>query len=162
MDAAPAALLYLDHAVVPSRSMPKTGFIVLIGLIVLVNVAVGTMFVLMGAPPIPIFLGLDILGVTIAFRKSYEQAHRFEQVQVSAEEVRVIRRTPKSETVVWSTPTAFTRVLLEEPREHEARVRLQLSARRLTIGQALGMEGRRDLAALVEDAISRARRERHN
>jgi uncharacterized membrane protein len=161
MDAAPAARLYLDHEIVPTRSLPIGGFVALISLVLLVNIGVGTMFVVMGAAPIPIFLGLDVLAVCIAFRASYRQARRRERVQVSADEVRVLRHSGERADTVWRSPTAFTRVLLEEPTEHDAKVRLMLSRRRLTIGMALGVQGRRDLARTVETAIHAARNERH-
>lgn len=160
MDAAPARL-HLDEVIVPHRSMPKRGFVVLISLLIALNLALATIFVIMGAPPVPVFLGLDVLAVVVAFRVSYAQANRCERVQVTADEVKVLRETGQRSNMVWKSPTAFTRVLLEEPSEDEARVRLALSNRSLTIGGDLGAEGRRKLARKVDDAIRSARRERY-
>ncbi len=160
MDAAPARL-HLDELIIPHRSLSRRGLFILIGLLVSVNLALGVVFVILGAPPIPVFLGLDVLAVIIAFRVSYRQARRRERVQVTADDVRVMREIGAESNMVWRSPTAFTRVLLEEPREDEARVRLALSGRRMTIGGALGAEGRRKLARRVEDAIRAAKRERY-
>jgi uncharacterized membrane protein len=160
MDAAPARL-HLDELIIPHRSLSRRGLFVVIGLLVSLNLAVGIVFVILGAPPIPVFLGLDVLAVIIAFRVSYRQARRRERVQVTADDVRVMREIGAESNMVWRSPTAFTRVLLEEPREDEARVRLALSGRRMTIGGALGAEGRRKLARRVEDAIRAAKRERY-
>jgi uncharacterized membrane protein len=160
MDAAPARL-HLDEVIVPHRSLSRQGFIVLIAILVSVNLALGTLFVILGAPPIPVFLGLDLLAVIIAFRVSYAQANRRERVQVTADDVKVTQELGARSDLLWRSPTAFTRVLLEEPHEDEARVRLALSNRRMTIGRALGMEGRRKLARKVEDAIRAAKRERY-
>ena len=66
MDAVPARL-HLDEVIVPHRSLPRRGFFILIGLFVTANLALGTMFVILGAPPIPVFLGLDVLAGIIAF-----------------------------------------------------------------------------------------------
>jgi len=160
IEAAPSRL-HLDEVIVPHRSLSKRAFVVLISILISVNIALGTVFVIMGAPPIPVFLGLDVLAVVIAFRVSYAQANRRERVQVTADDVRVMREDGRRSSTVWSSPTAFTRVVLEEPHDDEARVRLALSGRRMTIGGALGAEGRRRLAGKVEDAIRAARRERY-
>ena len=160
MEAAPARL-HLDEVIVPHRSMPKRGFAIFIGLLIALNLAQGTMFVILGAPPIPVFLGLDVLAVVIAFRVSYAQANRRERVQVTADHVKVTQELGERSSLVWRSPTAFTRVLLDEPHEDEARVRLALSDRRMTIGGALGMEARRKLARKVDDAIRAAKKERY-
>jgi uncharacterized membrane protein len=159
MDAGPARL-HLDEVIIPHRSLPKRGFLALVGVLVALNVGLGIMFLSLGAPPIPIFLGLDVLAVVVAFRVSYEQADRRERVQVTADDVRVIREDDRRSRTVWTSATAFTRVELVEPTEFEAYVSLAVSRRRLAIGGALGAEGRRSLAHRVEDAIYSARRER--
>lgn len=157
----PAPRLHLDEVIVPHRSLPKRGFIILIAAIVVLNIAVGVVAVILGGPAVPIFLGLDVLSVCIAFRVSYLQANRHERVQVTADHVQVTRELGNRSTTVWRSPTTFTRVLLAEPSEHEAHVRLALSRKRLTIGAALGAEGRRRLARKVDDAIRAAQKERY-
>jgi uncharacterized membrane protein len=116
---------------------------------------------MMGAWPAPIFLGLDVLGVAVAFWISYRQARARERVQVTADQVRVMRELGVRSRTVWSSPTAFTRVELERTGDHGAEVRLMLSGRRLTIGAVLGPKERAELAHSVEAAIRSARAERH-
>lgn len=161
MDAAPAARLYLDEVIAPTRSLPKQGFIVLLSLVILVNVMVGTMFVLMGAGPIPIFLGLDVLAVLIAFRVSYARARSRERVQVTADQVRVLREGKAGTRELWASPTAFTRVDLDRSGRHGAVLRLALSGKRLVIAEALGPRQREALAGVLDKAIREARAERH-
>jgi uncharacterized membrane protein len=62
---------------------------------------------------------------------------------------------------LWSSPTAFTRVAIEETGRYGAQVRLMLSGKRLTIGQVLGPVEREGLARSIELAIRSARAERH-
>jgi uncharacterized membrane protein len=162
MDATPAARLYLDTVIAPQRSLPKTGFLVLIGVFGTINLVIGTVFLLIGAWPAPIFLGLDVAGVAIAFWLSYRRARSCERVQVTADQVTVLREQGSEAKTVWSSPTAFTRVQLDESGRHGAEVRLMLSAKRLTIGRVLGPKERADLADAVEDAIRSARAERHS
>ena len=62
---------------------------------------------------------------------------------------------------VWTSPTAFTRVGIEQTGRYGAQVRLMLSGRRLTIGSFLGPKERVGLAEAVEQAIRSARAERY-
>jgi uncharacterized membrane protein len=161
MDATPVHRLYLDTVIAPTRSLPRRGLAILLGVLIAVNLVIGTAFVLMGAAPVPIFLGLDVLGVAIAFWVSNRQARAGERVQISAEHVKVLREGKHGSQTVWSSPTAFTRVRLEESGRYGAQVRLMLSGRRLTIGQVLGPAERAGLADAIDDAIRSARAERH-
>ena len=65
------AALYMDAVITPNRSLPRVGFYWLIGILVASNLIMAAVFVAMGALPVPVFLGLDVLGVFIAFRVSY-------------------------------------------------------------------------------------------
>ena len=161
MDDAAAPRLYLDEVIAPVRSLPKQGFIVLLSLVILVNLMVGTMFVMMGAGPIPIFLGLDILAVVIAFSVSYARAKSRERVQVTADLVRVVREGKAGTQEIWTSPTAFTRVDVDRTGRHGAEVRLSLSGKRLVIAQGLGPRQRIALAGALDEAIRAARAERH-
>ncbi len=161
MDAAPAARIHLDRPISPERSLPMTGFKVLLGVLILVNLLIGGMFLLMGAWPAPIFLGLDVLGVFIAFRVSYRRAAVRERVVVTADQVRVMRELDGKTRDVWTSATAFTSVDLGRSERYGAQVRLRQSNRRLRIGQGLGPNEREELAEAIDQAIRRARAERH-
>jgi uncharacterized membrane protein len=158
---APVARLYLDAPIAPTRSLPRQGLLILMGVVIAINLVVGTAFVLMGAWPAPIFLGLDVLGIGLAFWVSGRQARPRERVQVSAEQVTVLRETRRGAHAVWSSPTAFTRVRLEDAGRYGAQVRLSVSGKGLIIGQVLGPKERAGLAEAVDDAIRAARAERH-
>jgi uncharacterized membrane protein len=156
-----AATLYMDAVITPHRSLSRKGFYWLIGVLVAMNLAIATFMFVLGAIPVPIFLGLDVVGVLIAFRASYRGAGQSERVQVSADEVRVSHQIGRSARTVWTSPTAFTRVSVETPDEQEVRVRLHLSQRVLTIARALSPSERAQFADALQNAISRARAERH-
>ena len=80
-------------------------------------------------------------------------------MRVSADEVTVSHQIGASARTVWTSPTAFTRVSVEAPDAHEARVRLHLSARPLTIARALSPHERVRFAEALEAAIRKARAE---
>ena len=120
--------LYMDATLTLNRSLSPRGFKILFGLVVAANLLFAIFLVALGAWPAPMFLGLDVLAVWLAFRASFRAAKRAERVQVSAEEVRVMRNG----RAVWRSPTAFTRVDFQKLSEHDTRVRLLLSGRAFT------------------------------
>ena len=106
--------------------------------------------------------GLDVLAVWLAFRASYRQSLRRERVQVSADEVRVIREEGDRAETVWASPTAFTRVALEPRGRYAPEVAIRLSRKAVTVGRSLGPKQRSELAQAIETAIRSARSERYD
>ena len=155
-----AAPLYMDAVITLNRSLSPAGFKVLFAAVVTVNVLVGAFFLAIGAWPAPIFLGLDVLLVWLAFRASFRAAERAERVQVSAEAVTVIHEDGERRKRVWTSPTAFTRVAVEPRGEDDARVRLLLSGKGYTVARSLSPPERSAFAAALQDAIRNARAER--
>jgi len=156
-----SAVLHFDAVITPNRSLNRRGFQILIGVLVAMNLALGGVFYAMGALPVPVFLGLDVLGVLIAFRANYRSARQMERVQVSADEVRVLFELGQVARVMWRSPTAFTRVVMEGD-DDDACVRLALSGRSRTIGRALSPLERTALGHALEAAIRAARAERYS
>ena len=150
----------MDATITPNRSLSRRGFAVLMGALIALNLVLATVFWGLGALPVPVFLGLDVLGVFVAFQVSYKGARLSERVLVTAEEVRVRYESPHGAKTVWATPTAFTAVALEDVEEHHSRVRLSLRERRLTVGAALSPKERVAFGKALEAAVGRARSER--
>lgn len=153
--------LFMDAEIKPNRSLSERGFIILISVITLANVASAAVFLRMGAPFVLPFLGLDLLAIVVAFLVSFRAARVIERVQVSPAEIRITYETDKMARVVWESPTAFTRVTTE--RDDENRVmslRLALSGRETAVAAALSPGERGEFARALEDAIHQARRHR--
>src|SRR4030088_625597 len=72
----------------PHRSLSAVGFLILMALIGSISFAAGVAFLLMGAWPVFGFFGLDVLLVYFAFRVNYRAASAYEQVTVTASELR--------------------------------------------------------------------------
>ena len=154
--------VYMDALLTPNRSLSRRGLWILLAVLAAYNLLVMVFLLAIGAFPVPIFLGLDFVGVLVAFRISNRRAGRAERVHVTAERVQVSHRPPQgSERTVWSSPTAFTRVALEQAGEHEARISLRLSGRALRVGASLSPGERSSFAAELERAIRAARMERY-
>jgi uncharacterized membrane protein len=154
-------ILYMDTELRPHRSMSKQGFAVIFGIMIAYNLTVGVFMLVIGAFPVPIFLGIDIVGVFIAFKVSNDRAKRSERVQVTHDEVRVIREAGAARQILWTSPTAFTRVEVDKDEEGVSGVRVRLSNRSLSIAVALGPAQRADFAAGLQAAIRSALAERH-
>jgi uncharacterized membrane protein len=152
--------LYMDAVITPNRSLSERGFIVLISVVTLANLASAVVFLSMGAVFVPLFLGIDVAALIVAFLISFRAAKNVERVQVTSREVRVVRETPKSATVIWESPTAFTRVDLETGSDRAIELRLTLSGRELPVACALSPHERAEFARALEQAIQDARRER--
>jgi uncharacterized membrane protein len=152
-------LIYMDAVITPNRSLSQRGFIVLISILTALNCISAAVFVSMGALFVPMFLGLDVAAVVLAFVASYAAAKRIERVMVTARQVRVSHETPKWSRVVWESPTAFTRVDLQTE-DDEVDLRLALSGRDVAVAQALSPSERAQFAKALEEAIYRARSER--
>src|ERR1700733_7160316 len=75
----------------PHRSLNRTGFLVLMGVLSGVSFAAGLAFLLMGAWPVFGFFGLDVLVIYWAFRINFRRARATEEISVTPSELRVRR-----------------------------------------------------------------------
>lgn len=153
--------LYMDAEIKPNRSLSERGFVILIGVITVANVASAAVFVKLGAHYVVPFLGLDLAAIVVAFLASFRSGRVIERVQVSPQEVRITYETAKAHRVVWESPTAFTRVTTE--RDEADRVmglRLALSGRETAVAAALSPGERGEFAKALEEAIWKAKRHR--
>lgn len=156
-----APRLHLDALLTPNRSLPRKGLYVLMALLGAYNLAAAGLFLLIGAKPVPIFLGLDFLAVLLAFNVSYRQARRRERVQVSADEITVLQELGQRRRVLWRSPTAFTRLQVDAPHKPEARVTLRLSGKSVVVAGQVSPQERMAFADALEAAIRSARAERY-
>jgi len=150
--------LYMDAVITPHRSLSRKGFVVLIAVLTTINCLTAIAFVLMGATPIPVFLGMDVLAVAVAFIASFRASERVERVQVSAQEVRVIRQWRDRAETVWVSPTLSTRVKVEGDDPDDEVLKLSLSGRELAVAEALTPRERSEFGKALDRAIWRARR----
>ena len=151
--------LYMDAEIKPNRSLSPRGFIILICVITAANVASAIVFLMLKASLVPVFLGVDVLAVVVAFLASFKAGRMIERVQVSAAQVKVTYEAAGQVRLVWESPTAFTRVTTERDEEDRCTgLRLALSGRHTAVAAALSPRERSEFAKALEDAIWRARR----
>lgn len=140
----------------PHRSLTRSGFLTLMGLVFLVNLIVGGMFVALGAWPIAGFAGLDVLLVWWAFRVNFADARKLERISITEHEVVLDRLSEKHPPEQQRFVRRWVRVELEEDRDRELIGNLLLiSGRtRVVVGEFLGPEERKTLATALKAALA--------
>jgi len=153
--------LYMDAVITPNRSMSRTGLYVLFGIFGAANLLIAIFLLVIGAVPVPIFLGLDFAGLALAFHISNKRARTAERVRVSADLVEVSREADGRARTVWSSPTAFTQVSFDPDERRGPHLRLKRAGRALILARSLGPEERGAFATALKAAIRAARSERY-
>jgi uncharacterized membrane protein len=155
---APEAALF-SAVVTPHRSLSHAGFLIVMAAVGGVSFVAGMVFLLLGAWPVFGFFGLDVLLVYWAFRANYRAAAAFEEVTVTASELRVRQVTHRGKASEWSFNPLWVR-LERESHEEFGIERLFLVARgqRLPIASLLGPREKESFAAALGAAIGEAKR----
>lgn len=155
LPAAPPARF--DIVLYPNQSLGGTGFAVLMTAIVLVSVAIGAGFMMVGAWPVTGFLGLDVLLLYLAFRWNYREARRAEFVRLDRDGLSVRRLEPNGRAQSWRFEPYWVRVALEQVGRHDRRLVLRSHGRQVTIGAFLTQDERLELAQAIEAALQEHR-----
>ena len=139
------------------RSLPPTGFLVLMGLLCAINFVVGIAFWLLGAWPVFMFCGLDVLIVYVAFKLNYRSGRRFETIELTPELLTLTRVEPSGQRRTYEFNPYWARVQLYE--HHDGRTELVLShqSQQLAIGRFMNDDERRDFADVLSAALVRNR-----
>ena len=153
--------LYMDAEIRQNASLSPLGFKIILGVVVAASSLFSIFFFVIGAWPAPIFLGLDVLLIWLAFRASFRAAARKERVRVSADQVVVWLESETGRRTVWTSPTAFTGLDVEAFGQDDTKVALRMHRRRYLVGRALSPGERADLGRALDGAIRAARAERY-
>jgi len=149
--------VFFERVLLPHRSLPPRGFHVLMLLLGLVSLAVGILFVSLGAWPICGFFGLDVALLYLAFRLSYRSARQRETLRLAADDFTVERVDIYGERRLWRFQPFWLRVILEERPDESNRLLLASHGRTLVIADFLGAAMRREVAASLRAALARWR-----
>jgi uncharacterized membrane protein len=143
----------------PYRSLNRTGFVIVMAFLSVVSFATGIAFLLMGAWPVFGFLGLDVLGIYIAFRINFRRARACEQISVTPSALRLRRVSHRGHVVEWVFNPLWVRLDQETDDEYGVE-RLYLASRgkRVAIGSFLSPEEKASFSKALRAALSAARR----
>jgi uncharacterized membrane protein len=155
---APEPALF-SAVVTPHRSLSHAGFLIVMAAVGGISFVAGTAFLLLGAWPVFGFFGLDVLLVYWAFRANYRAAAAFEEVTVTACELRVRQVSHRGKASEWSFNPLWVRLEREGNEEFGLeRLFLVSRGRRLPIASLLGPKEKESFAAALGAAIGEAKR----
>ena len=140
----------------PHRSLSPFGFAILLGVVAAMNLAVGFLFWYLGAWPVVGFMGVDVALIYLAFRWSYRQTRRHEDLLVTASDLQLSRFAENRLIERISFPRGFVHVGIEHDHDGELVGRLYLRSRGHAheIASFLGGHERLALAEALNRALS--------
>lgn len=143
----------------PYRSLGPAGFLALMLGFGAACFASGMVFLAIGAWPVMIFLGLDVVLLWLFFRLSYRSGRAYEEVDVFADSVDVRRVSPAGRVEAHSFNPYWARLAVERL-EDEGVVRILLSShgRLLEVGAFLNPVDKESFANAFAAALAKARR----
>lgn len=133
------------------------GFLVVMGLLISISVAIGVGFALAGAWPVLGFLGIDIILVYIAFRISYGAARQSERVRLSASDLEVVFAHPSGADKRAVLRAYWARISVEPENSKRVRLVIRSHGRALELGSFLGTAEKMAFAEALSDALRLAR-----
>jgi uncharacterized membrane protein len=145
--------------ITPHRSLSGKGFVAVMALVSGMSFAGGLFFFLLGAWPVVGFLGLDVALVYWAFRANYRAAAAFEEVTVTASELRLRRVSHRGEVAEWTLNPVWTQLDREKHEEFGLlKLFLVSRGRRLSVAGFLSPKEKESFAAALSAALGEARR----
>ena len=148
--------LIFDGLVYPNRSLPNVGFVIVMGIVIAVNLLIGVFFISLGAWPVLVFGGLDILLVWGAFKLSYRQGRLHERIRITANEIWVSRVAPSAHETRWRLQPYWTTVECDAKPRDDTQIRLVSKGKTLILGAFLSPPERVELANALRDALGQA------
>jgi uncharacterized membrane protein len=143
----------------PHRSLNRTGFLVLMGILSVVSFAAGLAFLLMGAWPVFGFFGLDVVVIYWAFRINFLRARATEEISVTLSELRVRRVSHRGHVVEFVLNPLWVRLDQKIHAEFGIeRLYLVSRGRRVAIASFLGPDEKASFAKALTAALQAARR----
>jgi uncharacterized membrane protein len=138
----------------PHRSLPPSGFLIMMTLISLVSFIVGMVFFLMGAWPVFGFFGLNVALIYWAFKLNYRSGREYETVDLTPDVLTLTHIYPSGKRDVFEFNPYWARVncTIDRP---DGRTSLWLSAqgKAVRFGKFLTDNERRDFANALSGAL---------
>src|SRR5579859_1548613 len=145
--------------ITPHRSLSGTGFVILMGALAAVSFAAGMVFLMLGAWPVFGFFGLDVLLVYWAFRANYRAAAAYEEVTVTASELRVRKVSHRGRVAEWTLNPLWVKLDWVTHEEFGMESLFLVSGgRKLPVAGFLGPQEKASFAQALGAAISEAKR----
>lgn len=142
----------------PHRSLGRTGFMVLMGILACLWLGIGAVFLSMGAWPVFGFFGLDLLLLYVAFRLNYRAARAREEVSVSRTALDILKVAPSGRSDAYRFNPFWTR--FNVARHDEIGITFMAvegEGRRVPLGAFLNPDDRESFATAFSRALATAK-----
>jgi uncharacterized membrane protein len=146
-----------EFLVYPNPALSPQGFMLVMGLVAAASGAFGAGFFLLGAWPVTGFLGLDVLGLYIAFRWARRQCRQLEMIRVDREGLVLRRVDPGGRAHETRIEPYWASIKLVERHGNRGILTVTAQGRQIEIGRFLTVAEKRDLARALEDALRHLR-----
>src|SRR5712691_2663760 len=145
--------------ITPYRSLGSVGFLVLMAAIGAVSFVAGIVFLVLGAWPVVGFFGLDVLLIYWAFRINYRAAMAYEEVTVTASELKLRKVSHRGVVREWTLNPLWVRLHRETHEEFGVeRLWLVSRGRKVAIANFLSPGEKESFADALAAAIGEAKR----
>ena len=149
---------FFEAVVRPHRSLNLFGFRLLMAVLIIANGVFALAMILQGSWPVAGFLGLDVLGVYVAFRLSYAQTRAFERISITENSLVVAQVDGRGRAREWRCPSYWASVGYDEESDERGVLTVGSHGKRIEIGRFLHPKEREELARQLRDALLRSRR----
>jgi uncharacterized membrane protein len=154
--------IYMDAVLEPPRSLSPAGFNRVMLALGLLSFTIGLVFLIRGAYPVVGFMGAEVFALWLVFKASFRAQAARTYVQVTADAV-VVRKVDGWGRERRARMAAyFTRVEFDRNADGANALRLASSSRAYALGEFLTPRERETFARRLDQALSEARRERHD
>ena len=158
-DATPpkARRLHFNATLYAHRSLKRKNFNRMIMVLVAFCLFAAIRFIMIGAWPVVIFVGIDLVALWLAFHFNYRSAQRFETVQLTDRDLLVTRVHPNGRAETWRFEPYWVQVKVRDLGDDQNELSLRSHGERLTFGHFMLADERREFADALEIALARWR-----
>ena len=157
-NAASADEPFFSALLTPHRSLGRTDFAVLMGVLTVFWLATGAVFLSQGAWPVFGFFGLDVLLVYVAFRLNYRAARAREEVSVSRTALDIRKIAPSGRTEAHRFNPFWARFSVARHAEIGiTKMAVEAQGQKVSIGSFLDPDSRESFATAFSRALTKAR-----
>ena len=146
-----------EAVIVPHRSLGPRGLKVLSVAALVACVVTSAVFIALGAWPVGLFAGGELLLAVVLFRLHLRAARASELLLLTREGLRVVRTSPAGAVTSRSLAADWMSVRLEERPGRVPALLLLVQGVEEEVGRDLGEAAKRDLAEALVEALHRRR-----
>lgn len=154
-----APAVHFRAVLTPNRSLSPAGFLLLMGLIGVVNIVTGVVFLLLGAWPVFLFCGLDIALIYVAFRMNYRAGRLSETIELADARLSLVRTHPSGAREHYEFNPYWAQLNLREQPHGGGELTLASHGRALAFARFLSDEERREFAAVLTQKLVAVQRQ---